>query len=123
MNMDPLRIHDITLTVRGMMVQDSISYISNTLFRRGFTKFTMDVGTDDDDNSKLTVDVWKDVSESELISIVKILSIGARNKCIGSVALNFTVAFHDYCKCPTFTITGSNEDEIMTELRYSLHKA
>ena len=119
--MDPLRINDLTLLVRGSKVQDSIPYISNTLFRRGFTKFTMDVGVDEDDNTKLTVDVWGDISESELLDLTKILSIGARNKCIGNVALNFTVAFHDYCKCPTFTITGSNEDEVMTELRDSLH--
>ena len=119
--MDPLRINDLTLSVKGSKVQDSIPYISNTLFRRGFTKFTMDVGVDEDDNTKLTVDVWKDVSESELIDLVKILSIGARNKCIGNVNISYTVQFYAYCKCPVHTITGSNEDEIRTEIQNALH--
>lgn len=119
--MDPLRIDDLTLLVRGLKVQDSIPYISNTLFRRGFTKFTMDVGVDEDDNTKLTVDVWRDFSESELLDLAKILSIGARNKCIGNVVMNYMVSFADSYRSPSIVITGSNDDEIRTEIKNSLN--
>ena len=119
--MNPLRINDLTLSVRGSKVQDSIPYISNILFRRGFTKFTMDVGVDEDDNTKLTVDVWGDISESELLDLVKILSVGARNKCIGNVVMSYTVSFADSFRCPSVVITGSNDDEIRTEIKNSLN--
>ena len=119
--MDPLRINDLTLSVRGSKVQDSIPYISNILFRRGLTKFTMDVCVDEDDNTKLTVDVWGDISESELLDLVKIISVGARNKCIGNVNISYTNHFNDYCKCPAHTITGSNDDEVRTEIQNALH--
>lgn len=83
----------------------------------------MDVGVDEDDNTKLTVDVWGDISESDLLDLVKILSIGARNKCIGNVNISYTNHFYDYCKCPAHTITGLNDDEVRTEIQNALHNS
>lgn len=119
--MEALRINDITLTVKGSKIQESVAYISNSLFGRGFDKFTLDVSKDEDDNPRLTVDVWKDVSEEELRTLVDTMSRGVRNKFIGTVKLSYTVHFSDYCKCPIQTITGSNDEEVLNEIHSVLY--
>ena len=116
------RLYDLTLAVKGSKVKESIPYISNSLFRCGFDKFAMEVGKDDDNNQKLTVDIWKEIcdetNKKNMFELVKVLSIGARNNFTGGVTLMYSANSVDNSFAwETYYITGDNESEIVNKAR------
>ena len=105
--------YDLTFIIKGENVRKSVSYISEVLFRHEFEKFTLDVNRDEDDNLKLNVDVWQDVTEKDLFPLCKIFSIGIRNKFVGNIYMTYTIRDGKHCK---HNLIGTNEQSVIEEI-------